>query len=114
MRPPQSCLNLSTYINLYLHRGEITFEEIQSSIQIEEEEVEEFLIDVIKTKLVRAKLAQDDGVAYVSSTMHRTFGTEEWHQLLQLLIQWKGNIKTVKDQMQHVASAQIDLMHKKI
>ena len=95
-------------------RGEITFEEIQSSIQINEEEVEEFLIDVIKTKLVRAKLAQDDGIVYVSSTMHRTFGTEEWHQLHQLLTQWKGNIKTVKDQMQHVASAQIDLMHKKI
>ena len=76
--------------------------------------MEEFLIDVIKTKLVRAKLAQDDGIVYVSSTMHRTFGTEEWQQLHQLLTQWKGNIKTVKDQMQHVASAQIDLMHKKI
>ena len=111
MRLPQSL----GFIYLWsLYRGEITFEEIQSSIQINEEEVEEFLIDVIKTKLVRAKLAQDDGIVYVSSTMHRTFGTEEWHQLLQLLIQWKGNIKTVKDQMQHVASAQIDLMHKKI
>ena len=100
--------------NICNARGEITFEEIQSSIQINEEEVEEFLIDVIKTKLVRAKLAQDDGIVYVSSTMHRTFGTEEWQQLHQLLTQWKGNIKTVKDQMQHVASAQIDLMHKKI
>jgi len=107
-------MKLLSFMQLAENRGEITFEEIQSSIQINEEEVEEFLIDVIKTKLVRAKLAQDDGIVYVSSTMHRTFGTEEWHQLHQLLTQWKGNIKTVKDQMQHVASAQIDLMHKKI
>jgi len=107
-------MKLLSFMQLAENRSEITFEEIQSSIQINEEEVEEFLIDVIKTKLVRAKLAQDDGIVYVSSTMHRTFGTEEWHQLHQLLTQWKNNIHTVKEQMQHVASAQIDLMHKKI
>ena len=67
------------------NRSEITFEEIQSSIQVGEEDVEMFLIDVIKTKLVRAKLAQDSGVVYVSSTMHRTFGPGEWQQLHQLL-----------------------------
>ena len=70
---------------LNIFRSEITFEEIQSSIQIGEEEVEEFLMDVIMTKLVRAKLAQDSGVVYVSSTMHRTFGPGEWQQLHQLL-----------------------------
>merc|ERR1712154_702584 len=107
-------MKLLSFMQLAENRGEITFEEIQSSIQINEEEVEEFLIDVIKTKLVRAKLAQDDGIVYVSSTMHSTFGTEEWQQLHQLLNQWKNNIHTVKEQMQHVASAQIDLMHKKI
>ena len=68
-----------------LFRSEITFEEIQTSIQIEEEEVEEFMMDVITTKLVRAKLAQDNGLVYVSSTMHRTFGPGEWQQLHQLL-----------------------------
>ena len=66
-------------------RSEITFEEIQTSIQIKEEEVEEFMMDVITTKLVRAKLAQDNGLVYVSSTMHRTFGPGEWQQLHQLL-----------------------------
>ena len=42
-------------------------------------------MDVITTKLVRAKLAQDNGLVYVSSTMHRTFGPGEWQQLHQLL-----------------------------
>merc|ERR550539_1668790 len=90
------------------------FAEIQHSIQIGEDEVEEFLIDVIKTKLVRAKIAQGDNMVHVSSTMHRTFGPGDWQQLHQLLTQWKSNIHTVKEQMQHVASAQVDLMHKKI
>jgi len=107
-------MKLLSFMQLAENRSEITFEEIQSSIQISEEEVEQFLIDVIKTKLVRAKLAQDSGLVYVSSTMHRTFGPGEWQQLHQLLSQWKNNIHIVKDQMQHVASTQIDYMHKKI
>merc|ERR1711933_402427 len=80
-------MKLLSFMQLAENRSEITFEEIRSSIQINEEEVEEFLIDVIKTKLVRAKLAQDDGIVYVSSTMHRTFGREQWQQLHQLLNQ---------------------------
>lgn len=107
-------MKLLTFMQLAENRSEISFAEIQHTIQITEDEVEEFLIDVIKTKLVRAKIAQGDGIVYISSTMHRTFGPGDWQQLHQLLSQWKENIKTVKDQMQHVASAQVDLMHKKI
>lgn len=107
-------MKLLSFMQLAENRSEITFEEIQTSIQIKEDEVEEFMMDVITTKLVRAKLAQDNGLVYVSSTMHRTFGPGEWQQLHQLLKSWKNNIHTVKDQMHHVASAQIDLMHKKI
>jgi len=107
-------MKLLSFMQLAENRSEVSFAEIQHSIQIGEEEVEEFLIDVIKTKLVRAKIAQGDNMVHVSSTMHRTFGPGDWQQLHQLLTQWKSNIHTVKEQMQHVASAQVDLMHKKI
>ena len=76
-------------------RSEITFEEIQSSIQVGEEDVEMFLIDVIKTKLVRAKIAQGDNMVHVSSTMHRTFGPGDWQQLHQLLTQVQKNSENI-------------------
>ena len=41
---------------------EIRFGEIQQHMQISEAEVEEFLIDVLKTKLVRAKIDQGNQV----------------------------------------------------
>merc|ERR1712080_651759 len=107
-------MKLLSFMQLAENRSEISFAEIQHSIQISEAEVEEFLIDVIKTKLVRAKIVQGDSTVFVSSTMHRTFGPGDWQQLHLLLTQWKTNIHTVKEQMQHVASAQVDLMHKKI
>jgi hypothetical protein len=65
----------------------VSFAEIQHEIKINEDEVEEFLIDVIKTNLVRAKIAQEGNVVHVSSTMHRTFGPGDWQQLHQLLTQ---------------------------
>ena len=80
-------MKLLSFMQLAENRSEISFEEIQHSIQIEEDEVEEFLIDVIKTNLVRAKIAQGENMVHVSSTMHRTFGTDDWQQLHKLLTQ---------------------------
>merc|ERR1719206_845345 len=45
-------MKLLSFMQLAENRSEISFAEIQQSIQIQEDEVEEFLIDVIKTKLV--------------------------------------------------------------
>ena len=45
-------------------KSEIRFGEIQQHMQISEAEVEEFLIDVLKTKLVRAKIDQGNQVRY--------------------------------------------------
>ena len=81
--------------DFYSSRSEVSFAEIQHSIQIGEEEVEEFLIDVIKTKLVRAKIAQGDNMVHVSSTMHRTFGPGDWQQLHQLLTQVQKNSENI-------------------
>ena len=40
------------------NRSEITFAEIKEAMKLQEDEVEEFLIEVIKTRLVRAKISQ--------------------------------------------------------
>ena len=50
---------------------------------------------------------QGEGVVYVSSTMHRTFGLGDWQQLYTLLTSWKENLNTVKEQLAHVASTQV-------
>ena len=50
-------------------------------------------------------------VVHVSSTMHRTFTKEHWHKLHTLLTNWKSNLHTIREQVGHLAKAQIDLMH---
>ncbi|XP_023323141.1 eukaryotic translation initiation factor 3 subunit M-like [Eurytemora carolleeae] len=106
-------MKLLSFMQMAENRSEITFAEVKDSMQLNENEVEEFLIDVIKTRLVRAKISQGDGVVYVSSTMHRTFGTGDWQQLHSLLLGWKTNLHSIKEHMAHIASTQVELMHKK-
>lgn len=55
-------MKLLTFMQLAETKNEIKFGEIQQHMQISEAEVEEFLIDVLKTKLVRAKIDQNNQV----------------------------------------------------
>lgn len=107
-------MKLLSFMQLAENRSEISFNEIQQAMQLGEGEVEMFIIDVLKTKLVKAKMNQGEQVVNVSSTMHRTFGPGHWQQLHSTLSLWKANLQTVRDQMQHVASAQIEIIHKSI
>jgi len=106
-------MKLLSFMQMAENRSEITFSEIRDAMQLNENEVEEFLIEVIKTRLVRAKISQGDGVVYVSSTMHRTFGPGDWQQVHSLLSGWKAQLGSVKEHLAHIASAQVELMHKK-
>jgi len=107
-------MKLLSFMQLAENRSEISFNEIQQAMQLPDGQVEGFIIDVIKTKLVKAKMNQGEQVVNVSSTMHRTFGPGHWQQLHSTLSLWKANLATVRDQMQHVASAQIEMIHKQI
>lgn len=71
-----------------------------------------FIIDVLKTKLVRARMDQAGRKVLISSTMHRTFGKPQWMQLRDLLAAWKANLTAVQEGMKSVAAAQMELAGK--
>jgi len=107
-------MKLLSFMQMAENRSEITFSEVKEAMRLEDgSAVEEFLIEVIKTGLVRAKICQDDGVVHVSSTMHRTFGPGDWQQLHTLLLGWRSNLSSVKEHLAHISSTQVELMHKK-
>jgi len=103
-------MKLLTFMQLAETKSQITFTEIQQHMQLGDNEVEDFLIDLLKTKLVRAKLDQANQVVHVSSTMHRTFTMQHWTNLHQLLTSWKGNLHTTREQIAHLAAAQVEMM----
>lgn len=106
-------MKLLTFMQLAETRNEITFGEIQQNMQFGENEVEDFLIELLKTKLVRAKIDQPNEVVHITSTMHRTFTKQHWSHLHNLLTSWRNNLHTIREQISHLATAQIEMIHQK-
>lgn len=105
-------MRLLSFMQLAESNPELSFEQLQSELQIGEDDVEPFIIEVLKTKLVRARMDQKARKVHISSTMHRTFGRPQWMQLHDLLNAWKTNLQTVQEGMKTVAQAQVDYLHK--
>ncbi|KAJ6646695.1 Eukaryotic translation initiation factor 3 subunit M [Pseudolycoriella hygida] len=105
-------MRLLSFMQLAETYPEMTFEQLQKELQIQEEEVEPFIIEVLKTKLVRARMDQKNRKVHISSTMHRTFGRPQWQQLYDLLCLWKNNLNVVEGGMRSVAAAQKDILLK--
>lgn len=105
-------MRLLSFMQLAESNPEMTFQHLQDELQIGENEVEPFIIEVLKTKLVRARMDQKARKVHISSTMHRTFGKPQWLQLRDLLHAWKANLTLVQENMKSVSDAQTELSHK--
>lgn len=104
-------MRLLTFMQLAESHPEMSFEMVQQELQIEPNQVEPFIIEVLKTKLVRARMDQAAKKVYTSSTMHRTFERAQWQQLRDLLHAWKANLSAVHDGMKTVTAAHIELIN---
>lgn len=101
-------MRLLTFMQMAETCKEIPFTVIETELQLKGDEVEGFIIDVLKTKLVRAKIDQLQHRVLVSSTMHRTFGKPQWQQLRDVLTQWQANLSLVEDSLDTVINAQFE------
>ena len=99
-------MRLLSFMQLAESNPEMTFAQLKDELQIEENEVESFIIEVLKTKLVRARIDQSSRKVHISSTMHRTFGRAQWLQLSDLLLAWKDNLALVQENINNISSVQ--------
>ncbi|XP_054262040.1 eukaryotic translation initiation factor 3 subunit M-like [Macrosteles quadrilineatus] len=105
-------MRLLTFMQLAEGSTEMSFDTIQRELQLQADQVEPFIIDVLKTKLVRARLDQSNRKVHISSTMHRTFGRAQWQQLRDILFSWKQNLANVQEGMKSVVAVQKELAAK--
>ena len=94
-------MRLLTFMQIAERVKEIKFESIEQELQLKPEEVEDFIVDVLRTKLVKAKVDQVNRKVFVTSTMHRTFGKQQWNMLRNILSKWKDNLDNVNSTLGH-------------
>ncbi|KAH9403533.1 Eukaryotic translation initiation factor 3 subunit M [Tyrophagus putrescentiae] len=89
-------MRLLTFMQMAETKKELPYADIQKELQLAAEQVELFVIEVLKTKLVKAHIDQANRRVVVSCTMHRTFGRAQWSQLRDTLNKCDRNMASVQ------------------
>ncbi|XP_060606604.1 eukaryotic translation initiation factor 3 subunit M-like [Ruditapes philippinarum] len=89
-------MRLLTFMHMAETKKDIEYESIQKEMDMPESEVENFIIDVVKTRAVQVKIDQLQKKVVITSTTHRTFGRQHWQLLHQKLIKWQTNLSNVQ------------------
>ncbi|XP_030416134.1 eukaryotic translation initiation factor 3 subunit M isoform X1 [Gopherus evgoodei] len=92
-------MRLLTFMGMAVENKEISFDTMQQELQIGADDVEAFVIDAVKTKMVNCKIDQTQRKVVVSNSTHRTFGKQQWQQLYDTLNSWKQNLNQVKNSL---------------
>lgn len=90
-------MRLLSLCSLATEHEEIPYDAIAATLQVDQSEVEGWVIAAVSSGLVSAKMDQLQHVVMVERCVVRKFGIEQWKILQTRLDAWKTNVKTVLD-----------------
>lgn len=90
-------MRLLSLCSLATEHEEIPYDAIASTLQIQEDEVEKWVIAAVSSGLLSAKMDQLQRVVMVEGCVVRKFGMEQWKVLQRRLDVWKRNVRGVLD-----------------
>lgn len=97
-------IRILTLMSIGEEQTEISYKELSQEIGVPEDEIEDFIIQAVKTKLIGAKLDQINSKVIISSLVHRTFGMGHWQLLQDKLQAWSKNVNAFMNSLNAVAS----------
>ena len=86
---------LLSLVSLAGEHEEIPYGAVASTLGIQEDEVEKWVIRAVSSGLMEAKMDQLRKVVLVERCAVRQFGAKEWQSLKVRLDKWKSNVKGV-------------------
>jgi len=92
-------MRILTLISVAEKSTEVAFSQIQKELQLESNEVEKFIIDALKTKLLQARIDQANKKLIVQSVVKRALSTQHWTHIRDILTSWKSSLHHIKDNM---------------
>lgn len=90
-------MRLLSLCSLATEHEEIPYDAIAQTLQVEQSEVENWVISAVSSGLLSAKMDQLHHVVMVERCVVRRFGIEQWKILQERLNVWKKNVRTVLD-----------------
>jgi len=97
-------MRILTLMSLAESNKELPFDLLQTQLQIEQDEIESFVIDAIRTKCIRCKIDHLARTVTIMSVSYRTFTKQHWQQLRERLDKWKENLTMVNTNLTNLLS----------
>jgi translation initiation factor 3 subunit M len=97
-------IRLLTLASLAASTGQtrvLPYASIAKALQISEEEVEMWVIDVIRAGLVEGKLSQMNKTFLIHRSTYRVFGDNQWREIAARLDMWKTSLTGVLGVIRH-------------
>lgn len=76
---------------------ELEYKRIAKALQIPVEDVEMWVIDVIRAQLIEGKLSQQKQMFLIHRTTYRVFGEKQWREVATRLDTWRTSLRAVKE-----------------
>lgn len=91
-------MRLLTLASLAAHENQkrtLSYTQIAKALQVPEDEVEMWVIDVIRAGLVEGKLSQLNQQFLIHRSTYRVFGEKQWQEVAVRLDMWKSSLAEV-------------------
>jgi len=101
------CVNkmrMLSLVNLATESAEIPYATIASTLQVEDDEVESWVIRVSRAGLVKTRMDQLRQVVVVSRTKVRVFNNQDWCMLGQQVASWKNSLMGLQGMIRQAKS----------
>ncbi|CAF3891899.1 unnamed protein product [Rotaria magnacalcarata] len=97
-------MRLLTFILIAENQKELTFDAIEKEMQISADDIESFIIEAVRTKMIRCKIDHLARKVIVDNTEQRSFTKQHWISLKEKLEAWKSNLTMINSHFHTLAN----------
>ncbi|XP_070563934.1 eukaryotic translation initiation factor 3 subunit M-like isoform X2 [Ptychodera flava] len=98
-------MRILTLMSMATEKKEMTFDTIEQELNLSSSEVEGFVIDAVRSKMLQATIDQMQKKVIACSATYRTFGRAQWQQLRDRLELWRLNLNQVRSSLESLGPA---------
>ncbi|XP_064400094.1 eukaryotic translation initiation factor 3 subunit M-like [Halichondria panicea] len=91
-----------TLVSLAMETGEIPFSRLAEELHLPENQLEQFVINAVRLKLIEARINQTSKTLVIRTSIYRTFGSTQWKLLHDRLSSWQQCVNSVKTSLNTV------------
>jgi len=97
-----SKMRILTFLTLASQQSEIAYSDLTDLMAINEDDIEEFIIGLVQSGLVHAKMDQLNKKIIIRSSSRRAFGKPEWTDLREKLEAWRENLLVIRSSLENL------------